>query len=164
MDTTSTMIGIGLLLLFFIPIFLLNRKNKKSETRFKQKLFDFALNEKNTINDFEIWNNTAIGIDENSAKLFFIKKITYQEVKVEIDLHEVKECKLVNTNHSLYSKDGEKTIIDKLELVFTFLNKNENNNSLLIYDNDFDNLNMSGELQIAKKWEDIFSKRIISLQ
>lgn len=162
MDLASTIIGISLLLLFVVPVILLNRRRKNKEKIFKQKLFSMAENESCTIQEFETWNNTGIGYDQNSSKVFFVKKIAYKEIKDDIDLKEAISCQLLNTNHSVNTNDGVKLIVEKLELIFTL--KNNKEKTLLMYDNDFDNSDLDGEVQIANKWQSKFTKELESLQ
>lgn len=163
MDITSSIIGIGLLLLFVIPIVLLNRRGKKTEQLFKNKLFSQAEKDSCEINEFEIWNNAAIGLDSNSSKLFFLKKVAYKDEYENMDLKEVSTCQLRNTNENFNSKDGQQTIIEKLELIFSFKGHGKDPKSIVLYDRDLDNLNLNGEVQIAQKWHGILTKELESI-
>lgn len=160
MDITSTIIGISLFLLFVIPIVLLNRRGKKTVQLFKKKLFSQAEKESCTINEFEIWNNAAIGIDTESSKIFFLKKVAYKDENEKIDLKEVSSCQLINTNQNFNTKDGQQTIVEKLELVFSFKEQQKDQKSFVLYDRDLDNINLNGEVQIAQKWLGILTKEL----
>lgn len=162
MDLTSTIIGISLLLLFVVPILLLNRRRKNKEKIFKQKLYSLAEKESCSIQEIETWNNTGIGYDQNTSKVFFVKKIAFKEITDNIDLKETLSCQLLNTNHSVNTNDGTKLIVEKLELIFTLKNKTEK--TLLFYDNDFDNLDLDGEIQIANKWQSFLTKELDTIQ
>ncbi|HBY69044.1 MAG TPA: hypothetical protein DEG69_15635, partial [Flavobacteriaceae bacterium] len=68
METSSTLIGLAILLLFMVPIVFVIIKSSSTEKKLKKSLQNLASQNGVTINASEVIGNTLIGLDENVHK------------------------------------------------------------------------------------------------
>jgi hypothetical protein len=116
-------------------------------------LNSFAMELNTTISIHDSWDKIHIGMDNGtSPRLFFIRRSAENETRETIDLAGVRKCQL-NTQ----VKTG---VIEKIELVLSLHDKGKSERRLEIYNNDYDALTLTGELQLAMKWEEIVNKAI----
>lgn len=163
MDSGTTLTGILLLLMCILPIVYLTRKRKKRENLFLQSLFSSAEKSNCKISQHDIWSNSAIGIDKEFPKLFFIRKTANNEISKEINLSEIQKCRVITTSRSVITKGGNQSVIDKLELAFANREKNMPEIMLEFYSTDHDSFSLSGELQLTEKWSEIANATIANL-
>ncbi len=69
-----------------------------------------------------------------------------------MNLNEISKCQVINSSRTLNNKEGIVKLVDKLKLTFTPLDKNKPDIILECYNVAFDNLTLSGELQLVDKW------------
>ena len=148
---------------FVVPLVLLTRGRKVKEKKFLQALTDMAGKSGNSISEHEYFNNTVIGIDKKSHFVFFIRKTNPGEASQEVDLKDVFRCRVLNTSNTVSQKTSTYTVIEKIQLVFAFKDKTRPETYLEFYNNDHDNLTVSGELQIAEKWARIINENIAKM-
>jgi hypothetical protein len=160
MDSGTTIFGLMLLLICILPIILLTRKRKKREKLFLQSLFRLAEKSNSKVTERDLWNNTAIGLAKESNKLFFTRKTADNHLLKEINITEMQKCRVVNTSRTVSTPKGVNTVIDKLELALTYLDKNRPEILLEFYSTDHDSFSLSGELQLTEKWKEIINSAI----
>lgn len=160
MSLKTELIGIILILLTIFPILFIIKSKRKKEKEFLQTLFDLANLKKFKIEDHEMWKNAVIGIDKMNHQLFFIRTVHGLNIKKIINLSDTFLCKLVTSNKTQSIVNAYQNSIQKIELVFMQKKNNEAFDTLEIYNSDFDNLTLSGELQIAEKWTKIINSSI----
>jgi hypothetical protein len=163
MDLSIALIAIVTIAAFVVPILLVSRAKKLRDKRFLQLLIEMARKTNNTISEYENFNNTAIGIDKNAFRLFFTRKTNAGDGAQLIDLKEVLRCRVVNTSNSVSRKENSYTVIEKIQLAFTYRDKNKPDTTMEFYNNDHDSLTISGELQIAEKWARIINENIAKI-
>lgn len=131
-------------------------KRSKIKKEHKKLLLLTAIAQKNNsgITQHEFFGDLLIGLDEKSNFLFFINK-SIPETEEAINLSEIQKCRVINTSRSVDSI----TVIDKLELCFTPLDKNKPQVHLEFYNSD-NHPNLVGELQLVEKWSDIIKNRL----
>jgi hypothetical protein len=136
MDTGATIIVLGLAALIVLPILLNILFKTKKNKKLLSDLLTLAEKEKLTISQKEVWNKCyAIGIDINSKKIFYVHKLKDEVQESLIDLSEVKECRIVDTDKTLKNQDGNSNHSDRLELVFSFHKPGIREKRLEFYDN-----------------------------
>lgn len=160
MDFGSTIVGVIVLLICIIPFVVLSRNNRKRKQIVVDRLNQLAERSNCSISRFDIWNNSAVGIDDTAHQAFFTRKINDTETALQINLLDVQKCRLMNTGRTVNPAEGNQKVIEKLELVFTYRNKDKRETSLEFYNRDFDSLTLSGELQLIEKWGKIFNDTI----
>ncbi len=169
MDSSTTIAG-GFIL-FCIILFVINNRNKrKKEKQFLQPLNRLAEKDNCKISQYDIWNNSVIGIDNLTNQVFFIKNAFEDEASQTIQLNEILKCRVneVGRTMTLASrtvgiKGNVIKAFDKVELVF--INRDKNKPELIaeFYNKETGNLNLTGELQMAEKWCKIINDKIASL-
>ncbi len=145
-----------------IMIVIAGRNSRKNEKQFLQAFYGLAEKHQCKISQYDRWRNTAIGIDENTGKVFFIRKLEGKEILLYVNLEEILKCRVINTSRNVSSKEGKIKVIDKLELAFTYRDKNSPEIYLEFYNADYESLTLRGELQMAEKWCEIANGRIAS--
>lgn len=127
-------------------------RNRKRNSRKLAVLNSFANESNCTISSWDAWVNTLVGISNpETNRLFFIRSIPGRETRQVLNLSEVDECRMVKTERKVKYEKELVNVIDKIELVFSF-SQHKPAVSLEFYNADYDNLTLSGELQIAQKW------------
>ena len=160
MKLSIALITIASIVFFILPIVYLTRRGKKREKRFLQELSNMAFQNNCTISEQEYFGHTAIGVDKKSHMLFFTRKTPGNDILNEVNLSEIQRCQIINTRHSVSPKKDSHSITERIILALTYRDKNKSEINLEIYNVDFDNLIMSGEMQIAEKWSRIINENI----
>jgi hypothetical protein len=159
MDIGTAFIGAVALAICILPFFWLRSIRKKAETKMLAALTDFAAEHNGSISRHEIFRDLVIGFDEGSNSLFFYKKSDTEELKQHVQLANVKTCKVVKTSQTLQSKDGARTMIERLELAFVPVAEKEPTIALEFYDMH-KNVQLNGELQLIEKWDAWLNERL----
>ncbi|KAB2918151.1 MAG: hypothetical protein F9K23_03125 [Bacteroidetes bacterium] len=154
MDTSVIIIGTIMLVALCGPIIYFNRLKANSEKKFIKQLDDYAVSNKYTLDSHDFWSNTVIGIYKSAGKLLYVAKEGGSFAKNEINLHNVKRCRVVEV------KNEDKTSVVRLELVFSYVDANTPETSLVFYDATRSNFLLSGELQLIKKWHDLVNSTL----
>lgn len=163
MDVSTTLIGLSLLLFCVIIFIILGRNNQKKEKHLLQALKALAEKNNGQVTLFDIWNNSAIGIDDKTNIVFAIKSVNNAPISYQVPLAEIRNCMVLNTRSTKSSEDGNFRPIEKLQLAFTPLDKNKADVVFDFYNatNDYSLLN--GELQLIEKWQKIANDKLTSL-
>ncbi|WP_346856458.1 hypothetical protein [uncultured Draconibacterium sp.] len=144
------------LLIFFIKV-----KNKKRDEKTLEPLLKFASEHNSEISQYNSWDKTIIGVDTNeTSRLFFIRNIPGMEIRETINLLEVSDCKMVKAERKVKYQKDTVNVIDRIQLVFSFY-KHKSEIRLEFYNEDYDQLTLSGELQLAQKWASLVKDIII---
>jgi hypothetical protein len=152
MDFGSGMIGI-LLLIFCIIIFvILSRSNRKKDKELLQSLFKTADQSNYSISQYDIWGNSAIGIDKKDKIIFAITHSNNNPVYVQVNLTEIKNCRVIRTNKTVRDEKNSYEVIEKLEMAFSYQEKNKQDMILPFYDAEYEYSTLNGELQLIEKW------------
>jgi len=155
MDLTS-IIATLVLLIIIVIIAIVNKVIKlKKKNNIIKEFMNLANGKGCIISKFDFWNNTKIGFDMENGILFFIRNLKNHENKFVINLQDVLKCYINKVTRTVDFNRTKQLVTDRIELVFTFIDKNKPNVCLEFYNTDYDNLNLTGELQLAEKWEQI---------
>lgn len=163
MDTGTTIMGLGFLFFCIIIFLIMIQKNKKKEMKLLKALGALAKGSNCKIVQYDIWKNSAIGIDDATSILFFIRNTEDHSASFQIDLSAMQHCRIINSRKTESNEDGKFSVIEKLELAFTNMDKNKDDSILLFYTLDNDTFSLNGELQLIEKWYKITSNTIAVL-
>ncbi len=137
-------------------IIFLNIRNKNKEKKTLLPLLNFAEENNSSLSSSDHWDKTLIGIDnEEINKLFFIRTTPSKEYREVINLSEVVSCVFHKAERTVSNKDVKVIVIDRIELILTFVNNQKPAVILEFYNSDYDNLTISDELQFAQKWSGV---------
>ena len=163
MDLESALIILIMLLIISIPITIIDFKNKVKQRKLLQSLVDMATKSHSKLSAHDQLEHIVIGIDSTAHKLFFMRHIEGMESENEIDLTEVKKCRYIITNRSVTNNKSSQTIIEKLELAFTFNDPKKPELFLEFYNSNYDSLSLRGEPELAFKWSDLINEELTDL-
>ena len=147
MDTASSLIGLGLLLVFIGPILILILQQKKQEKNTLKKIE--TISKDNNLNPevTELLDNLLLGLDSKARKLLIVNPGKNPEYNI-LNLKEVKESRLSTQNHKI--PEGRFNYIS-LNLFGT---KNRKIDEIVFYDEkDKNSSDAETSLVLAKKWE-----------
>ena len=155
MDTVSTLIGLGLLALFMLPIFyLIWQQNNKEKNRLKN-LKKISAENNLTTDTVEISANLLLGLDSKANKLIIIEPANNMQHRV-LDLNKIKNSKV--NSHPF--PENQK-LIKSISLDLSEENKNQKPTEIIFYDeDDNENNNASERLIAAQKWQHIISAKL----
>jgi len=159
----GTIFGLIILIICVLAVLLVNSNKKKKEKQFSQTLFDLAEKSNSKISEYDFWNNTLIGIDKDSHKLFFIRKTDGNVITNEIDLSEIQKSRIVNSARIVDNKVSSSSVTDKLELSFSYRNPKKNETLLEFYNNNTDSLTVYRELKLIEKWSGMVNESIVEI-
>ncbi len=126
-------------------------------------LQNFAKGFNSNISSYDHWDKSLIGIDSGEInKLFFLRTISDKEYREAINLSEVMSCRLVLDERTVQYNKEKVNVIDKIDLVFSFVYTNKQDVKLEFYNADYDRLTLSGELQLAQKWSGIVKSILVT--
>lgn len=152
MDMGTGIIGLAFLLICIALFYILSRGNQKREKQLLKSITDLAAENNANITLHDIWNNTAIGIDLVAKKLFIIANANVRKILQHINLAEVQRCKVNREEKTVGAKEDAVRVIEKIELVFTYYEKNKPDNAVVFYDTSFEMSSLSDEIQLLEKW------------
>jgi hypothetical protein len=155
MKLSIVIIGLVLIAIYMVPAVILARLGLKSKKRLIKELIELAEQSNCHLSEHNYWNNTAIGIDQEHPNLFYINKTTNNERTIRINLSEVQTCQIVRKSKNPGKKSHSSSAIEKLGLVFTFIEKNKPDLFLEFFNTDFDDSISNEYLEQAEKWSGI---------
>ncbi len=156
-------IGFVLILSIVLTVVVLNSGKNKNKKQFIQTLSDLAEKSNCKISEYDLWNNTLIGIDTAAHKLFFIRKTGDNAISNVIDLPGFQKCRVINSSRLVTNKDSNHTVTDKIELALTSPDAKIADTILEFYNTNRDNLFLNGEVQLAEKWAAILNANIAGI-
>ena len=140
-------------------VILVRTGKRKKENRYLSALQSFAREHNSTVSVYDHWDKTTIGMDQLApCKLFFIRTVPGKEIRQVVELSEVMGCRLSKTARMMKNKKETVNVIDRIELRFTFIQSQMPELALEFYNNDYDSLTLSGELQLAQKWLEMINR------
>lgn len=159
MKTELIIISVAMVLLVFLPFYLLPilqlRGNKKSSQLFKKEVAKYKLN----LDIKESWNLNTIGIDSAAQKLLVFQ--AQEEVKMHYyDLKEVKHSELMVFTIPVVKNGKAENVLQRIDIEFTFYTKNEKE-VLSLYDYDL-NTYQDFEVKNAEKLHKNIQQLILS--
>jgi hypothetical protein len=155
MDISSTLIGLGLLAVFVLPIlYLIWQQNHKQKKGLKS-LKDISTKNKLHTETVEISSTLMLGLDSKANKLLVVEPINNMQHRV-LDLNKIGTSS-VNT---MPFPDNRK-LIKRVSLdLFSIQDKNSPMEIIFYDDDDNENHNAAERLAVAKKWNQLISERL----
>ncbi len=80
MDSGTIITAIIFILVCSIPFIIMSRNAKKKERKFLKALFKIAGNNNCKVSNYDFSGHAAIGIDETSDMVFFVKIVNHVEM------------------------------------------------------------------------------------
>ncbi|MDP3444038.1 MAG: hypothetical protein Q8T08_14375 [Ignavibacteria bacterium] len=163
MTLTTSIIGLSLLAIIFLPFLLMAQKDKRKVQNLINRISGLAEKNNSKLTDYELLNSLAIGIDNENNHLFFIRSTSNKVVEEVIRLSDFQKCRVVNSGNTMNTKINSIFVTDKLYLAFIG-KENKQEFDLELYNSDYDGLTLKGELQLAEKWAKIINGKISKIR
>jgi len=162
METSTTLIGLFLILLTALPIFLLLRTQHKNKSKIETVLKQFNQGNSKEFNLRESLNNKIIAFNKMKKKLVLIDLNIKPEIVTYVDLNEISNSKIIREMEHFESSKSKKEFITKVEILL-HNKKNQQDETLKFYDYEYEKpiqLNYFRDNQLAEKWLEIINKTI----
>ncbi|MBD1396461.1 hypothetical protein H9Q13_04735 [Pontibacter sp. JH31] len=159
MDLQTIIIGVLALAVFIVPVYLIQRKQKKQSNMVLDRMLSFCEERQMQLTKLDFWNEVfAIGIDEAVGKVVYFNMQDVVARQVIVDLADVKCCELVKDSRKV---NGD-LIIDQIVLRFHFTGPKRQSQELEFYNRE-QNMMLSNELHFANKWMGIVNSALATL-
>jgi hypothetical protein len=150
---TNTIITLALFIVFCIILYAVNNNRKKAKkAKYRNKIFALAEQNSCQISEYEIWNNSVIGIDIVRNCVFVVRNSKDNETSQKIDLAEFQKCSVNESSRIVSTKESSRKVVDRIELVFSNATGKKPDTIIEFYNTAHDNLFLAGEHQLAEKW------------
>ena len=97
--------------------------------------------------------------NKESKSLFFIRNLPGRTIREKINLSEVSDCRMYKTERRVKYHKEFVNVMDYIEVVLS-LNNQQQAVKLEFYNAEYDQLTLTGELQLAQKWTDLIKSII----
>ncbi|MCB0491683.1 MAG: hypothetical protein KDC93_04625 [Cyclobacteriaceae bacterium] len=148
----TTITGVLLASACALPIVISNRNRSKRIKRFFDQLNNFAAQHNGQIDQDDVWNATAIGVDKVKMKVFFVQVNSDAQIEREVDIKKVLQCRVEKKSRTISNNNDSIKVIERLDLYFVFTDKSTPDLSLPFYNNKRDNLSIDREFELVNKW------------
>ncbi|MBU2996406.1 hypothetical protein KO500_08165 [Cellulophaga baltica] len=142
-----------------MPFVMMVMNRKKREKIMINSVTKIADKNDCRLNDYDVFTNFMIGIDDFNNTLFYANK-NQENIDVNyINLSEIKNCKVktITNNDKKIKGKSSFTMINELNLLLTPFDKPDL--KVTFYNSD-SNMQLSNELMVAKKWSDHINKQL----
>lgn len=154
MDLSSTLIGLGILLLFIGPIILLIINQNRKTNSHRKQLMKFAQENDLRLSVFEIDPSILIGFDNSQKKIIYTESSEKNKFHI-INLKEITQVKIQTIDFP--EREGKMNFIS---LIFSGKTQTEKQ-EMIFYDENIDAVPDSEvQYQLAKKWHTILQNHI----
>lgn len=161
METSTTLIGLGLVLITILPIVLLLRNQQINKSKIENILKQYNRGNAKAFNVRESINNKIVAFDEQNKKLVLIDLNAKPEVVTYADLKEIGHCEIqrkVEQSHT----SNKKELVTKVEVI---LEKKSDKTKIpfKFYDFEYEKpiqITHYRDNQLAEKWFDVIKKSI----
>ncbi|GGW53354.1 hypothetical protein DFQ11_101177 [Winogradskyella epiphytica] len=131
-------------------IFIITGRRKRESTLRKILQFEAAQNNCN-LDEMEIHNSFAIGLDTEAKKLLFRKTTALKKYTQIINLSTVEHCEFLKITRSVKTKTKGEKVIEKLHL--TFIHNNGQRTSILEFYDHEDEMILDDAVITGEAWE-----------
>jgi hypothetical protein len=158
MNTQVNIIASIILIIIFLPIFLLNKTGSTHLKKLK-KIFDTIVKDNNLkLDQSECWANTCIGIDISQQKLLYKNGLESDNYQI-INLKDINACELIK---STSQKRGDKKVVNELKALDLKLSMKSNKASIILNFYDANNSYAEDfELKRIEKWIIIINNNLV---
>jgi hypothetical protein len=94
----------------------------------------------------------------------YIRKAKNHEASQHLNLADIQNCRITNSGKTVGNTALSNVLISKLELAFSFHDKNRNEVSWDLYNTDCDSLTLNGEMQLGERWCAIVNNKISEMR
>ncbi|WP_203294998.1 hypothetical protein [Luteirhabdus pelagi] len=156
MDTYSMFIGLGIALLFFLPIIYIIINGSSSERKTLKRMKSFGNGQQLTFSNLEIIGNVALGLDAEKKQLLFNNNVSNKKSDFKlVDLTQLQNCEISVRN----AKPNE------IECIQLDVDNPKEHHELLLYnerEEDTPFIDAKVCLHRAQEWQKMVNKLKVS--
>lgn len=153
MELNTVLIGMGMLLVFMAPVYLLVQSGNQKKKKQIAALKDFARQSGDELAEIHSWCNTyLLATDMNESALFYANSEDQLQPFRKLSLKEKARCEVVTEARTLKSGKETVRVINRIFLQIETKQGKGVTERLLIYDASSDP-SLSDQVQIAEKWQ-----------
>ncbi len=160
MDVTTTIIGLSILVSCVLIFIVLGISIRKKEKNLLSALKAFAGQNNYVISQYDIWNHSAIAIDQINNVVFAVSLMNNKSTSFQVNLSEILLCRVLTARSTQSRDDSQFREIEKLDLAFSFRDKKKPDAIFTFYHYQDQLHPLSGELQLVEKWCRLVSERL----
>ncbi|EWH13710.1 hypothetical protein KLA_07921 [Cellulophaga geojensis KL-A] len=160
MDLGTDIVAIIIVVICLLPFIFIARGRKKREKKMLTSLEEVAKKDNCTVNDYDINAGFIIGIDHKQNQVFYYKNEEGVINQGSVNLTGIKKCKIATHTKAINAKNRKEYIVEGLDLKFIPRYNQDPEVSFTVYDSDL-KMQLTGELQLAKKWETLINKKLL---
>jgi hypothetical protein len=162
-DLATIIIVTIALALFILPITYYEIFVKRKTKKFTAYFHELASTNSIKLSQFDVWRDSyAIGIDNETKHLFYLKQKNGQDDYMLIDLSKVKRCRISIKDDRLKTPDGIQNVIVQVELHIEF-HSTEKPNLTVSFFTKKDGYSVSEEVSLAEKWSRTINNKLKKL-
>jgi len=162
METSTSIIGLVLILITVFPIFLLLRNQHQNKNKIETILRGFNDGNSAEFSDRDTINNKIVAFNEQKKKIVLIDLNTKPEQVSYVDLNEISDCIITRETEHNDDSPRKKEFITKVELKFK--HKADLQESVMkFYDFEYEKpiqITYYRDNQLAEKWLELIKKSI----
>ena len=159
MDLGTVITSCILLAVCTLPFVLMNRKKQKRIKELVSNFSDIIKSKGLEVGQYDVCGDIVIGMDSNSAHVFYYKKHKETASNMEIEMNSIANCNVSKIYSDGSNVAHDNTSIDKITLLFALKSSASKEKSIVLFDDD-DNLQLDGELQLAEKWSKLIQTSV----
>lgn len=159
MDIVSIKIGVGLLLLFVVPVIYAVTNQSRKEKKTIKKVESFCSAKSIKLTSTDIFQTLFIGLDENS-KYLVISSVPVKEEEVSLfNLKDIKACNLVK-NEVPKAGQPKAKVIESVAIELLFKDKEKAKEHIVFFD---DNTGIDPHISVnqATNWTILINKNLM---
>lgn len=150
-DLGTIIIGIVFILICITPLIIMHINKIRKNNKMLHLLAENAEKNNCKISQYEFYGDFVLGKDNEKDFVFFLKQNSSETTFQSVDLNEIQACKVAEKARSVKNNKDSTSIIEKLELCFIPKNKDKGETKFELF-NELNNVQLTGELQLADKW------------
>jgi hypothetical protein len=159
MDTTNIILGAIFIAICVVPFIIMQRSRGKNEKTMMNAV-QYILKELGlTIGEYEYGSDFIISMDKDYKNIMFCKlNKGLTEVK-HAKLTEIQSCKVHHSTKSINTESQNISVTDQVALILMPASKSLSEIRFELY-HDVKNMQLNGEIQLARKWSAIINDHI----
>ncbi|WBL22446.1 hypothetical protein [Zunongwangia sp. HRR-M8] len=160
MDTYSTIIGLGLFILFIGPILFVLYRQSVKDVRNKKALKDLAKEHNLNLDYTEISNSLVLGLDKKQHKLLVMEPFNAMQHQI-IDLSQITKSSIIKRSVSFIHNDSRKNKVIQVSVELKAKSDLKQVTEILFYDEDgVENDDMETRLFTASRWNELIQANL----
>lgn len=161
---STSLLTSGIILLFCITIYAISTSNKKKkENKFLTHISRLSGINIGKITKYDIWDQSIIGMDESVPELYFIGNSSDDQTFQKVILADIQRCWLNETSRTVSIKGSSVKVVEKVELILGNKQKSKPDTVIEFYNQQSGKLDLTGELQLAQKWNQLINDKMSSI-